>query len=273
MSRGAAAAAHQAGLAFDSLAERYDDIFTRSRIGRVQRNAVWNVVTQTFRSGDSILELNCGTGEDAMFLARAGISVVACDASQKMIAVAKRRWVAEGLASSVRFELLPTEQISKVSPLGPFDGVFSNFSGVNCVVDTAEVASQLAALVKPGGPMMLCLSTRVCLWETLWFLSRGEFRKAFRRWRGHTTAKLGEFEVDVQYPTVKSLCRLFSPFFLLRRWTGVGITVPPSYLEYLAQRCPLVLDRLSAIDQRICAWPVFRGIGDHVLLLFERTGP
>ena len=32
-------ALHQAGLAFDSIAEQYDDIFTRSLIGRAQRDA------------------------------------------------------------------------------------------------------------------------------------------------------------------------------------------------------------------------------------------
>jgi SAM-dependent methyltransferase len=271
MSPHATVAGHQPGLAFDSLADRYDDIFTSSLIGRAQRSAVWNVVTRTFRHGDSILELNCGTGEDALFLARLGVSVFACDASERMIAVAKRRRAAEGPASSVRFEVLPTERILEASPLGPFDGVFSNFSGVNCIADIAEVARQLSALVKPGARVLLCLSTRVCLWETLWFLSHGESRTALRRWKGHTTAKLGEFDVDVHYPAVRSLRKLFSPFFVLRRWTGVGITVPPSYLEHLAQRYPGVLHRLNAIDERICGWPIFRGMGDHVLVLFERT--
>jgi SAM-dependent methyltransferase len=266
-----AAVGHQPGLAFDGLAERYDDVFTCSLIGRAQRNAVWRVVSQTFQPGASVLELNCGTGEDALFLARMGVSVFACDASERMIAVANRRRETEGTRSAVRFEVLPTERILEASPLGPFDGAFSNFSGVNCVADLGEIARQLSSLVRPGARVLLCLSTRICLWETLWFLSRGEFGRAFRRWKGHTTAKLGEFDVDVQYPSVKSLCKLFSPYFVLRGWSGIGVTVPPSYLEYLAQRYPRVLQWLGAIDERICGWPVFRGIGDHVLLLFERT--
>jgi ubiquinone/menaquinone biosynthesis C-methylase UbiE len=271
MSARTSAIGHQSGLAFDRLAEHYDDIFTCSLIGRAQRDAVWSIVTQTFHRGDSILELNCGTGEDALFLSRMGVSVFACDASEQMIAVAKRRCAAEGAPSSTRFEVLPTEQIIDARSVGPFDGVFSNFSGLNCVVDIASVARQLSALVKPGAPVLLCISTRICLWETLWFLAHGEFGKAFRRWKGHANAKLGEFMVEVQYPTIGNLRKLFSPFFCLRRWTGVGLAVPPSYLEHLARRYPSVLHRLRAIDETICAWPLFRGIGDHVLLRFERT--
>ena len=60
----------QTVLAFDSLAAKYDDLFTRSMIGRAQRGAVWDALIDTFEPGSHILELNCGTGEDALFLAR-----------------------------------------------------------------------------------------------------------------------------------------------------------------------------------------------------------
>jgi SAM-dependent methyltransferase len=271
MSHDSATVAHQAGVAFGSLAEHYDEIFTSSLIGRAQRNAVWSVAAETFRAGDSILELNCGTGEDAFFISRMGASVIACDASEEMIAVAKQRHAAEGSPLPVRFEVLPTERIIEARLPVPFDGVFSNFSGLNCVADIGEVARQLSVMLKPGAPALLCVSGRVCLWETLWFLSRGEVGKAFRRWKGHVAATLGGFDVDVQYPTVRSLRKSFSPFFVLRGWTGVGVAVPPSYLEHLARSYPSIVRWLGTIDERISAWPGFRGIGDHVLLRFERT--
>ena len=72
---------HAVGLAFDTIAEQYDDLFTHSLIGRAQRNVVWEVLRHTFIPRERILELNCGTGEDALFLSRMGVSVHACDAS------------------------------------------------------------------------------------------------------------------------------------------------------------------------------------------------
>lgn len=262
---------HPAGLAFDSLAEPYDDIFTNSLIGRAQRDAVWSVASRTFRRGDHVLELNCGTGEDALFFSRLGISVFACDASEKMIAVANRRRSLEAPMSPVRFAVLPTEEIAVARLFGPFDGVFSNFSGLNCVSDIAAVAQQLATLVRPGGPALLCFSSRLCLWESLWFLIRGEAGRSVRRWKGCATATLGGESVKVQYPTVRRLRKLFSPYFHLRSWTGIGVTVPPSYSESLALRHLGFLNSLRAVDRMISGWPLFRSIGDHLLLSFERT--
>jgi ubiquinone/menaquinone biosynthesis C-methylase UbiE len=262
---------HPAGLAFDSLAEPYDGMFTNSLVGRAQRDAVWNMASRTFQRGDRILELNCGTGEDALFLARLGISVFACDASEKMIAVANRRRSLEAPTSSVRFSVLPTEEIAVARLFGPFDGVFSNFSGLNCVSDIAAVAHHLATLVRPGGAALLCLSSRLCVWESCWFLIHGEAARAVRRWNGHTTATLGGMPVRIQYPTVRQLQNLFTPYFHLRSRTGIGVTVPPSYLESFVQRHPKFLSNLLAIDQVISGWPMFCSIGDHILLSFERT--
>jgi ubiquinone/menaquinone biosynthesis C-methylase UbiE len=260
---------HRAGLAFDSLAGTYDDIFTQSLIGRAQRGAVWNAARKTFKRGDHILELNCGTGEDALFLARGGLSVLACDASERMIAVASERRAVEAPQSLLQFEVLPTERIDQLRPR-QFDGIFSNFSGLNCVADIGAVARQLSFLVKPAAPMLLCFSTRICLWETLWFLMRSQPRRAFRRWKGHTVATVGELTVALQYPTLRVLRKLFSPFFALRLCIGVGVVVPPSYLEHWAREHEGMLNRLRAADTVISCWPGLRTIGDHMLLSFER---
>jgi ubiquinone/menaquinone biosynthesis C-methylase UbiE len=268
-----ATAQPQAVLAFNIMAKDYDDHFTRSLIGRSQRNAVWSILTQTFRSGDHVLELNCGTGEDAFFLSRNGVSVTACDASNRMIEVAQKRRVAEALFAPTRFHLLPTERLLDLQSEAQFDGVFSNFSGLNCVQDLHHTAEDLAALVKSGAPLLLCMSTRFCLSEILWFLLHGNVRKAFRRCSGHTTAKVGEFTIDVYYPTVYKIRKLFSPYFVMRSCTGIGIAVPPSYVESSIRRFPKLLVVLQSIDKVISRLPWFRVIGDHMLLHFERVQP
>lgn len=266
-------APYPAAIAFDRIAERYDEVFTRSLIGRAQRHAVWRCAARTFAAGDHILELNCGTGADALFLYRMGITVTACDASPQMILQAKRRCKLESAQSAIRFETLPTEQLAELDPAARFDGVFSNFSGLNCVADLGAAAEELARRVVPGSPLLLCFSTRVCLWEVLWFLSRGSFRKAFRRWRAQTTVRFEDLPIVVHYPTVKRLRSLFFPHFTLRSCTGIGVAVPPSYLEPWARRHPGILRRLSLLDRVLCTLPVFRVLGDHMLLCFERVQP
>ncbi len=262
---------HTAGRAFDSIAERYDDIFTHSLIGRAQRQAVWERMRQAFKPGDYVLEVNCGTGEDALFLARHQVVVLACDASEKMIGVARRRLLTEDPSSPVEFHVLPIERLSELSRGRLFDGILSNFAGLNCVEDLVRAAGDFAALVKPGGGLLLCISTRVCIWEILWFLSQKEPKKARRRWPGRARAMLGERVVEVHYPTVRRLRTVFAPWFSLRSAIGIGMTVPPSYMEAFVRRHPALLRGMCNIDRVICSWPLFRVLGDHVLLRLERT--
>jgi ubiquinone/menaquinone biosynthesis C-methylase UbiE len=160
---------HGASAAFDRMAGSYDTAFTESAIGRAQRRVIWDALRRVFRTGDRVLELNCGTGEDALFLAGRGVSVLACDASAGMIEVAERRKACEAPGSSLRFRVLRNEDLSLLQAAAPFDGALSNFSGVNCVADPRQVALDLRGLVKTGGRALICISTRVCLWEMAWY--------------------------------------------------------------------------------------------------------
>jgi SAM-dependent methyltransferase len=261
----------QAALAFDQMAKEYDDVFTKSMIGRTQRDAVWARMIQVFQRGDHILELNCGTGEDALFLTRNGISVTACDASEQMVHVACNRLRTEAPGAPIQFRQLSTERVRELHSTTKFDGIFSNFSGLNCVADLKQTAEDLATLVTPNAPLLVCLSTRFCVWEMLWFLLHGDFRKAIRRCSGRAAARVGGLTVEVYYPTVRKLKAVFSPYFVLDSCMGIGITVPPSYVEVWIRRRPKLLGVLRAIDKIISTRSGFRVLGDHVLLHFERT--
>jgi ubiquinone/menaquinone biosynthesis C-methylase UbiE len=261
--------------AFDNIAEQYDARFTSSTIGRMQRDSVWDELKKSFRAGDRILDIGCGTGVDARFLAERGIDVVACDSSPRMLSVAARR-IAEisQSAGSVQLHLLPAEEISVLCDDGTFDGAFSNFGVVNCVDDLAKLASDLAQLLKPGASLLLCLMGPVCLWETVWYVLHGEFAKALRRFdRAGVEARLGGSAViKVHYPSVRSIRRVFAPEIRLKTIRGIGIAVPPSYLEAWANRFPSVLKLASNADQVLARCPGVRMLADHVLLQFERRG-
>ncbi len=175
---------HAAGRAFDSVAEAYDGLFTNSLIGRAQRSVVWKRAAALFPAGSRVLELNCGTGEDAAFLASRGVAVTACDVSARMIEQAQQRRVVEGGGGSVEYHVLPSEQIDELPSQQFFDGAFSNFSGLNCVSDLSDVAGQLAKRLRPGAPVLFCMSTRFCVWEMLYYLAKLDTKRAFRRCKG-----------------------------------------------------------------------------------------
>jgi SAM-dependent methyltransferase len=76
---------------FKELAARYDADFTDTAVGRALRRIVWARLEQVFPSPRRILELGCGTGEDAVRLAQAGHDVVATDATPAMLDVAREK--------------------------------------------------------------------------------------------------------------------------------------------------------------------------------------
>ena len=258
--------------AFDLLAATYDEVFTRTVVGRAQREAVWRDMDQCFRAGLRVLEINCGTGVDAIHLAQRGVEVVACDSSPEMIRVARRHAEEAGVQQQIEFVVLKTENIFMLGKNFHFDGLVSNFGGLNCSQDISNIACDLATLLRPGARALICVFSPFCAWEIFWHLLHGKPRKAFRRFRAVSSAKLGEGRtIPVYQHSVRSLKRAFAPYFHFRGRKGVGISVPPSYVERIAHLFPRGMAAASATDRLISAWPVLRSIADHNLMTFERS--
>lgn len=241
--------------AFDSVAARYDELWTHTPIGRLQREAVWRRLDPLLRPGDSILDLGCGTGEDAVHYMGAGIKVHAIDASSEMVRIACSR--------GVDATQLAIEEIEHVQEC--FDAVISNFGALNCVDALGAIRAPLARLVRPGGHLAICVMGRFCLWETAWYLSKVQPRKAFRRSsRNGVASSIG---MRVFYPSISQIEQVFQANFQLVDWHGVGIAVPPSYVTGVSNG---TLARLAAFDRRVEHLPLWRALSDHRLLIFER---
>jgi ubiquinone/menaquinone biosynthesis C-methylase UbiE len=243
------------GHAFDSVATRYDQLWTSTPIGRAQRETVWRHLDPLFSPGSHIIDLGCGTGEDALHFSNAGIRVSAFDASTEMVRISRRR--------GVDANVLAIEDIDRINSV--YDGAISNFGALNCVPGLARIRQTLARLIRPGGYFAVCTIGRFCLWEAIHFLIRGQIRKAARRWNGASQSR--SLSIQILYPSVSQLQRAFAPDFRLVKTAGVGLCVPPSYISSLPAR---LLRAGNAIDRRIAHKRFFRALSDHRLLIFIR---
>lgn len=193
---------------FDSIARHYADLWSDTEQGIGQRAQVWNEIDRLFQPEQTILDLGCGAGDDALHLGERGIRITAIDASQQMVELARSRGVDAGQ--------LAIEQIGTLH--GPFDGALSNFGALNCVSDLRQFASKLSRLVRPSGLLAICVLSRFSWRETLRYALRCDFKKATRRWSGRTQWR----GLDVYYRNAREMESALGPHFHLTRRVAIG---------------------------------------------------
>lgn len=256
--------------AFDQVAFDYDRQFTDTQLARALRSIVWERLAEHVRPGMYVLDIGCGTGEDAIWLAERGARVVATDISHAMLEVARRKSERAGVADRIGTRILDAAAPAAVFSNGEFGMVVSNFGALNCVPDLRPMANALAAWLRPGGWLVVVLINRWCGWEIAWHAAHGQPRVAFRRLRRSVAARVGEATIPVWYPSVASIRRVLAPRFMLRHLTGLGAFLPPSYLEPVVARRPRLLDLLARLERAAATVFPFNRLADHVILEFQR---
>jgi SAM-dependent methyltransferase len=163
--------------AFDRLAPAYDETFSHSPIGSYLRGRVQRRLDRHFLAGDQVLELGCGTGEDALYLAQRGVQVTATDSSQVMLDITRSKATGNPLLRviplDIRQPILDDER--------QFEGCLANFGPLNVLTDRRPLAKWLAAWIKPGGIAGLGVMGPLCLWEIGWHSLHGDFPALKRR--------------------------------------------------------------------------------------------
>lgn len=257
--------------AFDSVAADYDDTFTHTRLGRILRRRVWQLLTPQLRPGMRVLELACGTGEDALWLARQGITVLATDGAPGMVQVTRKKARQAGLLDAIDVRPYPLQELATGLPpwVTGLDGVFSNFGGLNTVGQWRPLARALAGRVQPGGWALLVVMGPICPWEIAWHLLHGQLRRARRRLRQPARAQVGGHTIPVWYPSPGQLTRAFSPWFRPDHLSSLGLWLPPTYLGHLVDRWPLPAAALNRLEEATARYT--GGWGDHYVLLLRRT--
>jgi SAM-dependent methyltransferase len=264
------------GAGFDGSAPDYDREAQANPAMAYMRAVSLRTLQSVFMPGQHVLELGCGTGEEAVALGRAGVHVLATDLSPEMLVVARRKIAAAGLEPVVQTRCLAAGEIGLlVDELGEgvFDGAYSSFGALNGEPTLDAVGRALAALVRPGGRLVVSVMNRVYPFEVLWFLGHGRPREAVRRWSGSALAHVSPdlpVRVRTWYGSPRRFARAF-PDFRRVSCRALPLLLPPPYAGHLWARFPGWVARLGRWEERLVVrWP-FCGWGDHFMMVLERT--
>lgn len=256
--------------AFDAIAETFDTTFENA-ITEDIRKRIHETVVALAPAGGRVLDINCGTGIDALAYAVAGFDVVGCDLSQEMVDRAEAKRANLGV-TRMKFFQASFERIGPL-PFSDFNVVTSNFGGLNCISDLSRVASEIARVTAPGAVFLAVVMPPVSLWEIVSNSIKGQWGRAFRRLRDGTPATgFHNNSFTVYYHAPRAFCLAFRPWFKLHTLRGINVISPPPHALRFASRWPRVTRFLNRIDKSIATLPVLRTMGDHYVVVLSRTG-
>ena len=248
--------------AFDGLAAGYDSDFTNTPLGSALRAMVWSRLDEVFSGAERLLDLGCGTGEDALHLAEGGARVVGIDASAGMVRTASEKALRHACGARAEFHCLPVEALREALPGQRFDGTLSNFGALNCVPDLGAVAADLATRLNPGARLLWVLMGRVVPWEWGWYLARANPSRAWRRLRSSTAWR----GLKITYPTPHQVTRLLRPHFRVDAVRPLGLALPPSYAAGWLNARPRLLRRLLQLERAAHASHALAYLSDHYII-------
>jgi ubiquinone biosynthesis O-methyltransferase len=165
---------------YDCIAGEYDNLIDQGPISLKIREYLRNSLMHTFKTGDHILDIGCGTGTDAIFFANKKVKVTAIDTSMKMIEKAKQKTTEMGLDENINFEILAAEEINKLNE-HKFDAAYSNFDVLNHIKDLEKFSEDLFYLLKPGSKFILTMLNKTSISEFLTFLFNFKFKTAINK--------------------------------------------------------------------------------------------
>jgi ubiquinone/menaquinone biosynthesis C-methylase UbiE len=254
--------------AFSKQSEHYDSDDFKNPILTEWRNQVYAHLNKYLKPASIILELNSGTGIDAIRLAELGHFVHATDVAAGMINQIRKK-VAKRALLNIFCTQLSFEKLDQLG-IEPVDYIFSNFGGLNCTEDLTKVTRHFPSLLKPGGFVTLVIMPPVCLWEWFWIF-KGHGKKAFRRLnKSGAIAHLEGEHFQTFYYSVREIKKALGDNFRLIACEGLGsLSPPPSKIEFAIQH-PRFYTLLRRVDRFFSRIFPFNRWADHTIATFQK---
>jgi ubiquinone/menaquinone biosynthesis C-methylase UbiE len=254
--------------AFSKQSLYFDEEDQANRVLIDMRNQIYKHVATYMQPGSYVLELNAGTGIDALYFVSQGHRVHATDLSSGMIDQINKKISKHNLHSRLSSRQLSYDQLHEVKDK-KFDYVFSNFGGLNCITDLSQVTRHLSPLLNKGAYVTWVIMPPVCLWEWMGVM-KGNLRGAFRRFkkRGVRSHLEGEY-FQTYYHSLRQIKLAFGPHFRFIKSQGLAALSPPPHRGDFPIKYPRLYKGLRYIDSVMRARFPFNRWADHIVVTFQ----
>lgn len=258
--------------AFDKTAPTMDNVVVRNPINAWMRQVNTSLLVESFPPGSQLIELGCGTGEEAVRLGSHGCRVLALDISEGMVAKAREKVQTMGLEERIhvsRARIADLASIVRASPWKVFDGAYASFS-LTYEPDLHSIGESLFRVLKPGALFLCTLPNRLVLSEVLIYGAQLRLGKVTWRFRRPLYREIAGHTLTIHAYSSRDVVASFGGLFELQDLVGVPVFLPPTYLHEFYSKLgqfQTVMKRLDSLLAKEFPWNI---LGEHTFFRFRR---
>ena len=253
--------------AFSSIYEEYETLSKENYCDIYRRNIIRKHVEAFLDPKDAILEINAGSGIDAVYFAENGYNVLATDIADTAEIYVNNKIKEQGL-TNLEFQKCSFTDLKSIENR-KFNHIFSNYGGLNCAENLEEIFSQFKDLLQPSGYVSLVIMPKIYPWEMATILKGN--KNAFRRWKKNGAfANVNNHSIPTFYYSPKQIKRAMGNDFTAVSTKNIG-TFYPSLHYNSFQKHPKTINFLMHFDSWINSKSLFpKGIGDYFIITFQK---
>lgn len=254
---------------FGKIAEEYHCSFESNSSACLARSRVHRFFARHLSPDRGrVLDIGCGTGIDAQFIAGLGCKVHGVDRSVGMIAEATKQLANATVDIRKRVELasveVTSENLAMLLSSIQSNQVVLSFGVINFIDDLHELFRVIGLNMQDGGVCVVTTLAKSSWWERI--TKNGQIRTGDQP----KNVSIGGTETRAWFWDCDDIVAASSGFFCTVEAVGIGSLYPPPYLDKYVRAFPRVQRTLWKLDRKYENSRFSTKYADHVAIVLER---
>ncbi len=250
---------------FSNIYEHYEYLSRESIIDKTMRQQVYSHINKYLKSKSNILELNAGSGIDAVYFAKKNHHVTATDIAEKAAFFLNQKIKKLDLKnlSFINANFTDLKQFKGAD----FNYVFSNFGGINCTNAIDKIAFTLSEVLPSKAHVTFVVMGKYYPWDWIYVL-KGKFKRAFIRLQKEAIANVEGESIKTYYYTPEEMKSFMTSHFEYVTSENLA-SFYPSVNHKLLTKYNWFIKMLIKIDSKMKHLiPI--GVGDYFIITFRK---
>ncbi len=258
--------------AFDSASEEYDFTISHNYINTWIRKRSISELLSVVKPDDTLVEIGCGTGAEAIEVSKYVSRIIATDISERMIEILRKKIQAKNLLGKIIPLQTRAADIRKASDVvegSKIEAAYSFNGALNCEPDLDQFVEGLSRVLAPGGYFVCSVRNSFCLGEALSHAAVLQFDRMTPRKKQPVMVSVGGMDIPAFYYPPAAFAEFFAARFTLRKIIGLPAFLPPAYLSDYYVKFKNVASVLEKFELVLGDHFPFNRFGDQTLFIFQ----